>query len=97
MGLRGNGNVGLTEEQNKYIRTKKCMYEITKHGSTKEWKHEGMETWEWTHCDLMVNAALVMEAGRFNSFATALHAFFLITCKHRHTHTSPVNFRTLLF
>ena len=33
-----------------------------------------------THCDLMVNAALVMEAGRLSSFATARHAFFLITC-----------------
>ena len=48
MGLRGNGNVGLTEEQNKYIRTKKCMYEITKHGITKEWKRgNGLTVISW--------------------------------------------------
>jgi len=28
----------------------------------------------------MVKAALVMEAGKFSSFATFLQAFFLITC-----------------
>jgi len=28
----------------------------------------------------MVNAALVIDAGRLSSLATFLHAFFLITC-----------------
>ena len=35
---------------------------------------------EETYCDRIVKAALVIDAGRFNSFATFLHAFFFITC-----------------
>ena len=36
--------------------------------------------WHSTHCDRMVKAALVMDAGRCNSLATARHAFFFMTC-----------------
>lgn len=34
-----------------------------------------------THWDRMVNAALVIEAGKLSSLATFLQAFFLITCQ----------------
>ena len=33
-----------------------------------------------TYWERMVNAALVIEAGKLSSLATFLHAFFLITC-----------------
>ena len=34
-----------------------------------------------SYWERMVKAALVMEAGRLSSFATALHAFFFMTCQ----------------